>query len=174
MLCCRSLHSQQADGTGTEPGEQVTAYQQPGLDYSLQRRDTTPVYPHMITTTQHIQSEYGKCDNASCLQDVEKDVFWGASIQESVYHAHGCDDGWQRGCKAYPRLWTGVEAAFTFSELWGRKSIWRNLYWTKLVLNLKHMGQKSALSLESPALLCIFLQVRCMLTSRIKTLWEKM
>lgn len=52
----KSLHSQQADGTGTEPGEQVTAYQQPGLDYSLQRRDTTPVYPHMITSTQHIQS----------------------------------------------------------------------------------------------------------------------
>jgi len=74
-LCCRSLHSQQADGTGTEPGEQVTAYQQPGLDYSLQRRDTTPVYPHMITSTQHIQSEYGKCDNAPCLADVERDVF---------------------------------------------------------------------------------------------------
>jgi len=56
---CRSLHSQQADGgTGTEPGEQVATYQQPGLDYSLQRRDTTPVYPHMIASTQHIQSEY--------------------------------------------------------------------------------------------------------------------
>lgn len=55
---CRSLHSQQADGgTGTEPGEQVAAYQQPGLDYSLQRRDATPVYPHMIASAQHIQSE---------------------------------------------------------------------------------------------------------------------
>lgn len=59
MLCCRSLHSQQADGgAGTEPTEQVAAYQQPGLDYSLQRRDATPVYPHMIASTQHIQSEY--------------------------------------------------------------------------------------------------------------------
>jgi hypothetical protein len=59
MPCCRSLHSQQADGgAGTEPTEQVAAYQQPGLDYSLQRRDTTPVYPHMIASTQHIQSEY--------------------------------------------------------------------------------------------------------------------
>lgn len=59
MLCCRSLHSQQTDGgAGTEPTEQVAAYQQPGLDYSLQRRDTTPVYPHMIASTQHIQSEY--------------------------------------------------------------------------------------------------------------------
>jgi hypothetical protein len=59
VLCCRSLHSQQADGgAGTEPTEQVAAYQQPGLDYSLQRRDTTPVYPHMIASTQHIQSEY--------------------------------------------------------------------------------------------------------------------
>jgi hypothetical protein len=56
---CRSLHSQQAEGgAGTEPTEQVAAYQQPGLDYSLQRRDTTPVYPHMIASTQHIQSEY--------------------------------------------------------------------------------------------------------------------
>ncbi|KDR13789.1 Aryl hydrocarbon receptor nuclear translocator-like protein, partial [Zootermopsis nevadensis] len=53
----KSLHSQQADGgTGTEPGEQVAAYQQPGLDYSLQRRDATPVYPHMIASAQHIQS----------------------------------------------------------------------------------------------------------------------
>jgi hypothetical protein len=59
MSCCRSLHSQQADGgTGAEPTEQVATYQQPGLDYSLQRRDTTPVYPHMIASTQHIQSEY--------------------------------------------------------------------------------------------------------------------
>ncbi|XP_068086512.1 aryl hydrocarbon receptor nuclear translocator homolog isoform X5 [Anabrus simplex] len=47
----KSLHTQQDSGA-TEASDQV-AYQQPGLDYSLQRRE--PVYPHMISST-HIQS----------------------------------------------------------------------------------------------------------------------
>lgn len=41
---CRSLHSH-AENASSEPGgEQV--YQQPGLDYSIQRREQ--VYSHMI------------------------------------------------------------------------------------------------------------------------------
>ncbi|GLV43244.1 tango [Carabus blaptoides fortunei] len=51
----KSLHTG-TDGTGSETTEQV-AYQpqpQPGLDYSLQRRDAS-VYPHMIPSA-HIQN----------------------------------------------------------------------------------------------------------------------
>lgn len=57
LFYCRSLHTG-TDGTGSETTEQV-AYQpqpQPGLDYSLQRRDTS-VYPHMIPSA-HIQSMF--------------------------------------------------------------------------------------------------------------------
>ena len=71
----KSLHSQPADGTtGTEPGEQV-AYQQPGLDYSLQRRDTTPVYPHMIATPQHIQSSQPQQQAATARPGSAQNVY---------------------------------------------------------------------------------------------------
>lgn len=55
MIAIRSLHPG-PDGTGTEPAEQVAYQPQPGLDYSLQRRDAS-VYPHMISSA-HIQSIY--------------------------------------------------------------------------------------------------------------------
>lgn len=48
----KSLHSGQE---GTTETEQV-AYQQPGLDYSLQRRDAG-LYSHMLPSA-HIQSKY--------------------------------------------------------------------------------------------------------------------
>lgn len=99
-MCCRSLHSQQADGgTGTEPTEQVTTYQQPGLDYSLQRRDpTTPVYPHMISSTQHIQSEYVSAGTApqrlhtaeSKQSYVERWVLTVGGLEPEVHPAFHC------------------------------------------------------------------------------------
>ncbi|CAG9762178.1 unnamed protein product [Ceutorhynchus assimilis] len=49
----KSLHS--TTESTTEPAEQVN-YQQPGLDYSLQRRETG-LYTHMIPNT-HLQPEY--------------------------------------------------------------------------------------------------------------------
>ena len=66
LILFRSLHSP-GDATGGDATEQVT-YQpqptpqpqhqaQPGLDYSLQRRDTAPVYQHMIPTT-HLHGGY--------------------------------------------------------------------------------------------------------------------
>lgn len=48
----KSLHT---GDTPTETPEQV-AYQQPGLDYSLQRRDTA-IYSHMLPSS-HIQSKF--------------------------------------------------------------------------------------------------------------------
>lgn len=48
----KSVHAP-SDAPAEAP-EQVS-YQQPGLDYSLQRRD--PIYSHMLPTT-HIQNEY--------------------------------------------------------------------------------------------------------------------
>lgn len=56
----KSLHS--SGETPAEVNEQV--YQQPGLDYSLQRRDTS-IYSHMIPTS-HIQSEYLPMSTPSC------------------------------------------------------------------------------------------------------------
>lgn len=175
VLCCRSLHSQQADGTGTEPGEQVTAYQQPGLDYSLQRRDTTPVYPHMITSTQHIQSEYGKCDNASCLAGVERDVFWGASVQETV---SAMPIGVMMACRGDVQLTLGSELEerlLLLCQSCREEKAYEEIYigpscaW---IWNIWDRNQH--LSLESPALLCIFLQLMCVHTNRIKTLWKKL
>lgn len=49
----KSLHST-GEGAPEQATEQV-AYQQPGLDYSLQRRDTN-IYSHMLPS--HIQSEF--------------------------------------------------------------------------------------------------------------------
>ena len=144
MLCRRSLHSQQADGTGTEPAEQVAAYQQPGLDYSLQRRDATPVYPHMITSTQHIQSEYGKCDSAPChCRRWRRRFLRWKHPWNSVSNPDKCDDDWQRGCMVYHRFWTSVKAVFILLELGRRKGIWKSLYWDQLVLNLQCMGLES-------------------------------
>nr|CAD7438078.1 unnamed protein product [Timema bartmani] len=60
-----SLHSQQDNSTDTvEP----VAYQQPGLDYSLQRRDA--VYPHMIAASTHIQSAQQQQARPNSTQNV--------------------------------------------------------------------------------------------------------
>lgn len=72
LTLLRSLHSP-GDATGGETNEQVT-YQpqptpqpqpqhqaQPGLDYSLQRRDTAPVYQHMIPTSHLHGKKFGCC-----------------------------------------------------------------------------------------------------------------
>lgn len=48
----RTLHSHPENSTADASGDQVP-YQQPGLDYSIQRRDQ--VYSHMITSS-HIHS----------------------------------------------------------------------------------------------------------------------
>nr|CAD7429155.1 unnamed protein product [Timema monikensis] len=60
-----SLHSQQDNSADTvEP----VAYQQPGLDYSLQRRDA--VYPHMIAASTHIQSAQQQQARPNSTQNV--------------------------------------------------------------------------------------------------------
>lgn len=59
----KSLHSSEA---AAETTEQVN-YQQPGLDYSLQRRDPG-IYTHMIPTA-HIQSEYLPMSTPSSCND---------------------------------------------------------------------------------------------------------
>lgn len=53
----KSLHTTGEGGAPEQTTEQVT-YQQPGLDYSLQRRDTN-IYTHMLPS--HIQSECCWC-----------------------------------------------------------------------------------------------------------------
>ncbi|CAG2054094.1 unnamed protein product, partial [Timema podura] len=61
----KSLHSQQDNSADTvEP----VAYQQPGLDYSLQRRDA--VYPHMIAASTHIQSAQQQQARPNSTQNV--------------------------------------------------------------------------------------------------------
>ncbi|KAJ8918767.1 hypothetical protein NQ315_015087 [Exocentrus adspersus] len=64
----KSLHP--SGETNTESQEQVN-YQQPGLDYSLQRRDAG-IYSHMLPTT-HIQSEYLPMSSSSSCNDRAED-----------------------------------------------------------------------------------------------------
>lgn len=64
----KSLHP--SGETTAETPEQVS-YQQPGLDYSLQRRDTS-IYSHMLPTT-HIQSEYLPMSSSSGCNDRSED-----------------------------------------------------------------------------------------------------
>jgi hypothetical protein len=123
LVYCRSLHSQQADGgAGTEPGEQVAAYQQPGLDYSLQRRDTTPVYPHMIASAQHIQSECNGCAVCSHLGNV------------ALISYHWVDNAGQR-------LQTAGRT-FTLSEASEGICTWRNPCRTQSVTEIHHFSPR--------------------------------
>ncbi|KAJ8979898.1 hypothetical protein NQ317_017521 [Molorchus minor] len=64
----KSLHP--PSETATETSDQVS-YQQPGLDYSLQRRDPG-IYSHMLPTT-HIQSEYLPMSASSNCNDRPED-----------------------------------------------------------------------------------------------------
>ncbi|XP_018573508.1 aryl hydrocarbon receptor nuclear translocator homolog isoform X2 [Anoplophora glabripennis] len=64
----KSLHP--SGETAAETPEQVS-YQQPGLDYSLQRRDAG-IYSHMLPTT-HIQSEYLPMSTSSGCNDRSED-----------------------------------------------------------------------------------------------------
>ncbi|KAJ8913178.1 hypothetical protein NQ315_009015 [Exocentrus adspersus] len=64
----KSLHP--SGETNTESQEQVN-YQQPGLDYSLQRWDAG-IYSHMLPTT-HIQSEYLPMSSSSSCNDRAED-----------------------------------------------------------------------------------------------------
>ncbi|XP_063238983.1 aryl hydrocarbon receptor nuclear translocator homolog isoform X4 [Bacillus rossius redtenbacheri] len=66
----KSLHTQPDSGGGADAAEPV-AYQQPGLDYSLQRRDA--VYPHMIAASAHIQD--------SCERPVKRAGLAGSQPQ---------------------------------------------------------------------------------------------
>lgn len=65
----KSLHST-GEGNAEPTTDQQVNYQQqqqqqPGLDYSLQRRDTGGLYSHMLPST-HIQSEYLPMSSSSC------------------------------------------------------------------------------------------------------------
>ncbi|XP_050313095.1 aryl hydrocarbon receptor nuclear translocator homolog isoform X2 [Anthonomus grandis grandis] len=67
----KSLHSGTENNTETE---QVSYQQQPGLDYSLQRRETTGLYTHMIPTT-HLQSEYMPMTSTSACNERQDERF---------------------------------------------------------------------------------------------------
>lgn len=79
-IVCTNTTAKSLHPTGestAETSEQVT-YQQPGLDYSLQRRDTG-IYSHMLPTTHiqspttHIQSEYLPMSSSSSCNDRAED-----------------------------------------------------------------------------------------------------
>lgn len=52
----KSLHSGQDGAPVNDSSEQVPYQPQPGLDYSLQRREPSNVYAHMIPAATHLQS----------------------------------------------------------------------------------------------------------------------
>ncbi|XP_066259096.1 aryl hydrocarbon receptor nuclear translocator homolog isoform X4 [Euwallacea similis] len=73
----KSLHSNPE--TTAEPQEQVP-YQQPGLDYSLQRRETGTgnLYTHMLQST-HLQSEYmAPMTSASAYEATQSPIQYGS------------------------------------------------------------------------------------------------
>lgn len=58
-IVCTNTHAKSLHGGqegAAEPPEQQVTYQQPGLDYSLQRRDAAGLYSHMLPSA-HIQSK---------------------------------------------------------------------------------------------------------------------
>lgn len=79
----KSLHST-ADSSN-ETQEQV-AYQQPGLDYSLQRRETG-LYTHMLPPT-HLQSEYMPMTSTSGCNERRDDVYtnYETTTQSPVHY----------------------------------------------------------------------------------------
>ncbi|CAG9817011.1 unnamed protein product [Phaedon cochleariae] len=85
----KSLHST-SEAPPAEAPEQV-AYQQPGLDYSLQRRDPG-LYSHMLPTSQHIQSEYLPMSTAAGCPDRADDARYPrllADAQQAARPASG-------------------------------------------------------------------------------------
>nr|XP_023014441.1 aryl hydrocarbon receptor nuclear translocator homolog [Leptinotarsa decemlineata] len=79
----KSLHS--TNEAPAETPEQVS-YQQPGIDYSLQRRDTG-IYSHMLPTS-HIQSEYLPMSTTNCSDRPDESRYPRPSSVQNVYSSY--------------------------------------------------------------------------------------